>query len=50
MCGGENWLLIVLVLSVKKVAKSSAVIEVVGGWWRGTEERINLAVDLVVEM
>ncbi len=28
MCGGENWLLIVLVLSVKKVAKSSAVIEV----------------------
>ncbi len=31
MCGGENWLLIVLVLSVKKVAKSSAVIEVVGG-------------------
>ncbi len=30
MCGGENWLPIVLVLSVKKVAKSSAVIEVVG--------------------
>ncbi len=29
--GGENWLLIVLVLSVKKVAKSSAVVEVVGG-------------------
>ncbi len=28
---GENWLLIVLVLSVKKVAESSAVIEVVGG-------------------
>ncbi len=28
---GENWLLIVLVLSVKKVAKSSAVIEVVEG-------------------
>ncbi len=28
---GENWLLIVLVLSVKQVAKSSAVIEVVGG-------------------
>ncbi len=59
MCGGENWLLIVLVLSVKKVAKSSAVIEVVGGWWRGTEERIKCseeithvwrAVDLVVEM
>ncbi len=32
MCGGENWLLIVLVLSVKKVAKSSAVIDVVAGW------------------
>ncbi len=31
VCGGENWLPIVLVLSVKKVAKSSAVIEVVGG-------------------
>ncbi len=30
VCGGENWLLIVLVLSVKKVAKLSAVIEVVG--------------------
>ncbi len=29
MCGVENWLPIVLVLSVKKVAKSSAVIEVV---------------------
>ncbi len=28
---GENWLLIVLVLSVKKVAKSSAVIKVVKG-------------------
>ncbi len=59
MCGGENWLLIVLVLSVKKVAKSSAVIEVGGRWWRGTEERIKcseeithiwIAVDLVVEM
>ncbi len=29
--GGENWLLIVLVLFVKKVVKSSAVIDVVGG-------------------
>ncbi len=25
MCGGENWLLIVLVLSVKKVAKKVAL-------------------------
>ncbi len=40
MCGGENWLLIVLVLSVKKVAKSSAVIEVVGG--RGGGQRREL--------
>ncbi len=59
LCGGENCLLIVLVLSVKKVAKSSAVIE---EWWavvEGTEERIKCseeithvwsAVDLVVEM
>ncbi len=31
VCGGENWLLIVLVLSVKKVSKSSAVIDVVKG-------------------
>ncbi len=31
VCGAENWLLIVLVLSVKNVTKSSAVIEVVGG-------------------
>ncbi len=59
MCGVENWLPIVLVLSVKKVAKSSAVIEVVGGGGRGTEERIKCseeithvwsAVDLVVEV
>ncbi len=58
MCGGENWLLIVLVLSVKKVAKSSAVIEVVEVK-EGTEERIKCseeithvwsAVDFVVEM
>ncbi len=58
MCGVENWLPIVPVLSVKKVAKSSAVIEVVGGG-EGTEERIKCseeithvwsAVDLVVEM
>ncbi len=39
VCGAENWLLIVLVLSVKNVAKSSAVKEeVVGGG--GAEERI----------
>ncbi len=59
VCGGENWLLIVLVLSVKKVAKSSAVYRSGGRWWRGTEERIKCseeithvwsAVDLVVEM
>ncbi len=31
VCGAENWLLIVLVLSVKNVASSSAVIEVVEG-------------------
>ncbi len=31
VCEGENRLLIVLVLSVKKVAKSSAVIDVVKG-------------------
>ncbi len=30
MCGAENWLLIELVLFVKKVAKSSAVKEVEG--------------------
>ncbi len=37
VCRGENWLLIVLVLSVKKMAKSSAVREVVGGG--GGEQR-----------
>ncbi len=42
MCGGENWLLIVLVLSVKKVAKSSAVIEVVGGGGGGQREELNV--------
>ncbi len=31
VCGGENWLLIVLGLSVKKAPKSSALIAVVGG-------------------
>ncbi len=48
VCGAENWLLIEPVL--KKVAKSSAVKEVV----EGTEERIEcfeeIAVDLVVEV
>ncbi len=40
--GGENWLLIVLVLSVKKVAKSSAVIEVVGGGGGGQRRELNV--------
>ncbi len=31
VCGAENWLLIELVLIVKKVAKSSTVKEVVEG-------------------
>ncbi len=39
VCGGENWLPIVLVLSVKKVAKSSAVMEVVGGGGGGQGEK-----------
>ncbi len=42
MCGGENWLLIVLVLSVKKVAKSSAVIELVGGGGGGQRRELNV--------
>ncbi len=42
MCGGENWLPIVLVLSVKKVAKSSAVIEVVGGGGGGQRRELNV--------
>ncbi len=55
MCGATNWLLIELVLFVKKVAKSSAVKEVGGGG----EERVECfeeiacvrcAVDLVVEV
>ncbi len=48
MCGAENWLLIDLVLFVKKVAKSSAVKEVVGGWWRRTEERAECFEEVVV--
>ncbi len=60
VCGGENWLLIVLVLSVKK--KSGKVVSCYrsgGRWRRGTEERSKCseeimhvwsAVDLVVEM
>ncbi len=35
MCGAENWLLIELILFVKKVAKSSAVKEVLGGGVEG---------------
>ncbi len=42
VCGGENWLLIVLVLSVKKVAKLSAVIEVVGGGGGGQRSELNV--------
>ncbi len=38
VCGGENWLIIVLVFSVKEVAKSSAIIEVVGGGEGGQRE------------
>ncbi len=40
--GVENWLPIVLVLSVKKVAKSSAVIEVVGGGGGGQRRELNV--------
>ncbi len=39
LCGAENWLLIDLVLFVKKVAKSSAVKEVVGGGGGGGQRR-----------
>ncbi len=40
--GGENRLLIVLVLFVKKVAKSSAVIDVVGGGEGGQRRELNV--------
>ncbi len=40
VCGVVNWLPIVLVLSVKKVAKSSAVIEVVGGGGGGQRREL----------
>ncbi len=40
MCGGENWLSIVLVLSVKKSGKVVSCYRSGGRWWRGTEERI----------
>ncbi len=40
--GGENWLLIVLVLFVKKVAKSSAVIDVVGDGEGGQRRELNV--------
>ncbi len=49
MCGGENWLPIVLVLSVKKVAKSSAVIEVVGGGGGGQRRELNVLKRLRLE-
>ncbi len=40
--GAENWLLTVLVLSVKNVAKSSPVIEVVGGGGGGQRRELNV--------
>ncbi len=46
MCGVENWLPIVLVLSVKKVAKSSAVIEVVGGGGGGQRRELNVSEEI----
>ncbi len=42
MSGGENCLLIALVFSVKKVAKSSAVIDVVGGGEGGQRRELNV--------
>ncbi len=42
MCGAENWLLIELVLFVKKVAKSSSVNEVVGGGGGGQRRELNV--------
>ncbi len=50
MCGGENWLPIVLVLSVKKVAKSSAVIEVVGGGGGGQRRELNVLLSLLLTL
>ncbi len=46
MCGVENWLPIVLVLSVKKVAKSVSCYRSGGRWWRGTEERIKCSEEI----
>ncbi len=42
MCGAEDWLLIDLVLFVKKVAKSSAVKEVVRGGGGGQRRELNV--------
>ncbi len=42
VCGAENWLLINLVLFVKKVAKSSAVKEVMGGGAGGQRRELNV--------
>ncbi len=39
VCGTENWLLIVVVLFVKNVAKSLAVKEVAGGGGGGGQRR-----------
>ncbi len=40
LCGAKNWLLIDLVLFVKKVAKSSAVKEVMGGGGGGQRREL----------
>lgn len=41
-CGGENWLLIVVVLFVKKLAKSLADKEVVGGGGGGVRRELKV--------
>ncbi len=48
MCGAENWLLIELVLIVKKVAKSSSVKEVVRGGGGGQRREFNVLKRLCV--
>ncbi len=50
MCGAENWLLIDLVLFVKKVAKSSAVKEVVGGGGGGQRRELNVLKRLLCQI
>ncbi len=46
VCGGENWLLIVLVLSVKKGGKVVSCYRSGGRWRRGTEERIKCSEEI----